>query len=67
MVCGAFGVGSSGRLTKSLMMLRMAKEVRDGKIKRRRSRVAKGVDYDVFGPFPSVTTMNQKSSLMQSR
>jgi hypothetical protein len=31
-----------------VMMLRMAREVRDGKIKRRRSRVARDVDYDVF-------------------
>ena len=49
MVRGAFGVGSSGRLTKTLMMLRFAKEVRDGKIKRRRPAVVKGVDYDFLG------------------
>ena len=32
MVRGTFGVGSSGYRTKTLMMLRLAKEVRNGKI-----------------------------------
>ena len=32
-----------------VMMLRMAREVRDGKIKRRRPRTARDVEYDVFG------------------
>ena len=32
-----------------VMMLRMAKEVRNGKVKRRRPRVAQGVEYDIFG------------------
>ena len=31
-----------------VMLLRMAREIRDGKIKRRRSRVARDVEYDVF-------------------
>ena len=31
-----------------VMMLRFAKEVKDGKIKRRRPAVVKGVEYDVF-------------------
>jgi hypothetical protein len=63
---GAVGVGSSGYRTKILMMLRFAKEVRNGKGRRRRPAVVRGVDYDAFGPFHSVTTMSQKSSLMQS-
>ena len=49
MVRGAFGVGSSGRLTKTLKMLRIAKEVKDGKIKRQRPAVVRDVEYDVFG------------------
>ncbi len=32
-----------------VMMLRMAREVRNGKIKRRRPRVAAGIEYDIFG------------------
>jgi len=31
------------------MILRMAKEVRGGLVERRRSRVASGVEYEVFG------------------
>ena len=31
-----------------VMMLRMAREVRDGKIKRRRPKVARDVDYNLF-------------------
>ena len=49
MVRGAFGVGSSGYRRKTLMMLRFAKEVKDGKIKRRRPAVVKGVEYNLFG------------------
>ena len=32
-----------------VMMLRFAKEVKDGKIKKRRPAVVRGVEYDVFG------------------
>ena len=32
-----------------VMMLRFAKEVKDGKIKRRRPAVVRDVEYDVFG------------------
>ena len=49
MVRGAVGVGSKGYCTKTLMRLRLAKEVRNGKIKRRRPAVVRGVEYDVFG------------------
>lgn len=31
------------------MMLRFAKEVRNGKVRRRRPRVARDVEYDLFG------------------
>ena len=47
-VRGAFGVCSSGYRTKILMMLRFAKEVRNGKIKRRRPAVVRGVEYDIL-------------------
>ena len=41
-------MGAVSRLSKTLMMLRFAKEVQEGKIKRRRSAVVKGMDYDIF-------------------
>ena len=49
MVRGTIGVGSKGDCAKILMLLRFAKAVRDGKIKRRRPAVVKGMDYDIFG------------------
>ena len=38
-----------GQQKITLIILRMAKEVKDGKVRRRRPRVARDVEYDVFG------------------